>query len=245
MELEEGKIYSGKELAQWFGIRPDSYKANKQKKLEELKVFADYELVGNKTKKVQIKKVYNPIYSKQGSESYQLTKSKIDEVWDESGLDTCTRVSEVIYNSEDYWPVTKSTVYNYTLKGRNELYGKPWGEPGLLGHCVYQWSKKGEDGRLVPFTEEENAKKQELITKYYGDVTEKQLLIWTQVKAKKLSKEEAFDILMEWCEMDNEDKFLKFLNELKQLTGSDVLKGTMVYKEQPLQIEDKGYSWED
>jgi len=55
-------------------------KVHKEKKLEELKIFADYELVGNKTKKVYIKTVYNPVYSKQGSESYRITKSKINEV---------------------------------------------------------------------------------------------------------------------------------------------------------------------
>ena len=70
--------------------------------MEELKVFADYELIGGKQKKVLIKEVYNPVYSKQGSESYQITKSKINEVWDESGLDSCKRVSAVIYNSKEY-----------------------------------------------------------------------------------------------------------------------------------------------
>jgi len=244
MILEEGKTYTGKQLAEWFDIKPESYKANKDRKLEELKIFADYELVGNKTKKVHIKTVYNPVYSKQGSESYQLTKSKVDEFWDESGLDTCSRVSKEIYKSEKNWKVQESTIYGYTLKSRDELYGKPWGEGGTLGHCIYQWSKKGEDGKLIPFTEEENKKKKELITKYFGDVTEKTLLVAAYVKAEKLDKEKGFDMLMEWTGMDNDEKFKMFLMELQEVVGTDVLKGTMVYRDnQQIGIKDEGFEW--
>ncbi len=39
----ELKIYSNKELAEWFGITANSFSNQKQKKLEELKTFADFE----------------------------------------------------------------------------------------------------------------------------------------------------------------------------------------------------------
>ena len=39
----ELKTYSNKELAEWFGITANSFSNQKQKKLEELKTFADFE----------------------------------------------------------------------------------------------------------------------------------------------------------------------------------------------------------
>ena len=48
---------------------------------------------------------------------------------------------------------------------------------------------------------------------------------------------------MDWCEMDNENKFMAFLKELKAITGSEVLKGTMVYREKPAEIENNGFDW--
>lgn len=231
MKLEKDKIYTGKQLAEWFGITADSFRNNKKKKMEELKVFADYELIGGKQKKVLIKEVYNPVYSKQGSESYQITKSKINEVWDESGLDSCKRVSAVIYNSKEYWPVTKDTVYNYTLRGRNELYGRPYGEPGSIGRCIYTWCKKdGEDenAKLIPLTPEEEEIKQNLIKKYFGDATEKQIIVKGMVMAGEITKEEAWGVLEELTNMKGEGNFMAFLTELQEKLHCKIIKGTLV-----------------
>ena len=43
MGLREGKI-SNKELAEWFGISANSFSKNKEKKLEELKYFAEFHI---------------------------------------------------------------------------------------------------------------------------------------------------------------------------------------------------------
>jgi len=51
-------------------MKVGSFSNQKEKKLEELKAFVDYELQGNKQKKVFVKKVYEPTYNKKGSESY-------------------------------------------------------------------------------------------------------------------------------------------------------------------------------
>lgn len=53
---------SNKELALWFGIKPNSFAHSKLKKLEELKKYADYEILPNK--KIKINKVHIPYYSK-------------------------------------------------------------------------------------------------------------------------------------------------------------------------------------
>jgi len=49
--------------------------------------------------------------------------------------------------------IKDSTVYNYTLKSRNILYGKPFdGIGGTLGSCRYSWVKEDENGDLRELT---------------------------------------------------------------------------------------------
>lgn len=59
MLLEENKIYTNEEMAQWFEITEGTFKNQKKKKLEYLSLFADFELVKGK---IQIIKVYEPNY---------------------------------------------------------------------------------------------------------------------------------------------------------------------------------------
>lgn len=63
-ELQVDAYYTLADLADWFGFSNPKYlhgKATKEKKLEELKNYADYEIVG---KKIHILEVYEPKYVK-------------------------------------------------------------------------------------------------------------------------------------------------------------------------------------
>lgn len=53
--LEEGQILKREDLSDWFGITKESFSTTKEAKLEELKIFCDYEL--NLTKKGNFKSV--------------------------------------------------------------------------------------------------------------------------------------------------------------------------------------------
>ena len=59
MKLEEGKIYTNKDLAEWFNIQERSFTKAKKKKLEYLKFFADFI---EEKRKVRIIKVYHAEY---------------------------------------------------------------------------------------------------------------------------------------------------------------------------------------
>ena len=59
MILEENKLYTNEELAEWFEIAEGSFKNQKKKKLEYLSLFADFEI---RKGKVYITKVYEPEY---------------------------------------------------------------------------------------------------------------------------------------------------------------------------------------
>ena len=228
MKLIPGKI-SNKALAEWFGITANSFSKNKDKKLEELNNFAQYHI--DEKNHIIIDAVYNDTYIKNGSDAYQKVRDKVDEVWDYSGLDSCSRVGNEIYEilteEDKNFALQSSTVYNYTIKGRNELYGKPFMSGGRLGNCVYLWCKRRDDGGYSMLTEEEQKIKQQLQTKYFGDATEKQVLVKAMVETGELSKEEAWDVLEEMTNMRT-GNFLMFLRELESKIGCQVVKGTMV-----------------
>lgn len=225
----ELKVYTNKELAEWFGITPNALSKSKQKKLQELKAFADFEEVGNKQKKIKIVRIYQPVYYKQGSQNFKKIQSQVDEVWDDSGLDTCKRVSQKIIEKGKYaLAIAESTVYNYTLKSRDALYGRPFDQKGgILGKCRYLWCKETEDGDLRELTFEEEEIKQKLIKKYFGDATQKQILVQGMVQAGEISKEEAWDVLTEMTNMKGVG-FYTFLKELQEKIGCKVIKGTQV-----------------
>ena len=225
-KLQEGQVYGNKELAQWFGIKEGSFKNQKEKKLEQLSRFAEYRLVGNKTKKVLITKVYDTgIYTKAGSKNYEIIKNNIDKIWSQDGLDSCRRVSEVMVKDQ-LVPLAPSSVYNYTRKGRNQLYGKPFSGGGSLGSCIYIWCKK-EGDKLVLLTPEEERIKSNVIKKYFGDATEKQVIVQGMVETGEITKEEAWDVLTELTDMKGAN-FTSFLRELELKLGCRVIKGTLV-----------------
>ena len=96
-QLTVGK-FKLSEIAEWFGIKVTSFNAAKEKKLEELKEFADYELVS--THQIQITKVKYPFYVKKNSKNYEIIKKQITKTWNPDGIDTCKRVSNQIYQEK-------------------------------------------------------------------------------------------------------------------------------------------------
>lgn len=233
MELKEGKI-SNKDLAEWFGVSSTTFNHAKEKKLEELKYFAHFHLEG---KKVIIDKVLNPIYSKQGSKAYQMVKDKVDEFWSPTGLDSCKRVSnQIVEYYGEQLKVADATAYDYTRKGRNELYGVPFESAGTLGTCIYTWCKKDGD-ELVPLSDEEQELKEFLIKKYFGDATEKQILVAGMVETGEITQEEAWGVLTELTQMKG-GRFMTFLSELQEKLGCQIVRGTLVQRNNAM-IEEK------
>ena len=236
MELKVGKI-TNKELAEWFGVKPNTLSKKKVEKLEELKEYAEYHLEKGK---VFIDKVYKPVYIKKKSANYRAIRNTVDETWSRDGLDSCRRVSEEVYELvED--KITPATVYAYTREARNELYGKPFSNGGLLGRCVYLWCKKNEDGKLEKFSLEEEKIKQDLKIKYFGDVSEKQMFVKEMVRRGEITEEQAWGVLEDLTGMDDVG-FVGFLRELQEKIGAQVVRGTFVERDgiKYLEAEKKG-----
>lgn len=239
MQLKLG-IMTNKELAEWFGIGADSFRNYRKKKLEELKNFAEFEELRGK---VNITKIIIPTYMKLRSKAYQRIKDEVDKEWSEDGLDSCSRVSLKIEEKlKNELTIAPSTIYDYTRQSRNELYGIPFQERGSIGSCVYLWCKKQGDGINTEYsllTPEEEELKQTLIKKYFGDATEKQIIVKGMVEMGEIRREEAWSVLEELTGMNN-NNFIMFLSELQAKIGCQIVRGTLVDRDVEM-IEDSAF----
>lgn len=230
MELHLG-IMTNDELAEWFEMKPSSFRSGKKTKLKELSQYAKFEEIAGK---VNIKEIYDPIYSKDKHKIQSIIQSKINETWSETGLDSCRRVSDKIYSQiSDTVEIAPRTAYNYTRIGRNNLYGKPFEGGGPLGYCEYLLCKKLYDENneevLAYFTPEETVIKDEMIKKYFGNTTEKNLVVKNMVARGEITKEEAWEVLEQLTGI-TDSKYLLFLRDLESALGCQIIRGTQVYR---------------
>jgi len=90
MQLHLGEM-SNQEMADWFDTSLKNFYNKKAKKLEELKDFADFH---EERGKIIIDEIRIPTYEKHTRKNYNKVKDHFDEVWSETGLDTCAHASE-------------------------------------------------------------------------------------------------------------------------------------------------------
>ena len=231
MKLKLGKM-TNQELADWFGIKLSSFKVAKQDKLKELAAYAEFT---EDKGKVIISRIYNDTYSKKGSVLYEEVKGRIDSTWDESGLDSCSRVGwkifDELYKEDDN--LVPATIYNYTIKGRNQLYGAPnAAEGGPLGSCIYIWCKKEQDGSYSFLTREEQKIKEELQMKYFGNANEREEYIDSLIASGQITEEDGWRELKKISKL-NKTNYLEFLQELQSaLGGCQIIRGTYVSRNQ-------------
>lgn len=226
-ELQLGEIKIS-DLSDWFGIKKNSFSKAKQKKMEELKLFCDYELV-SKTK-ISITNIYSPIYEKSASENYEKIKQEIPKIWKVNYPETCSRVSAEIVEQKNNKGITltNSSIYNYTRKASVELYGKRGSRlSGELGISEYIWAKQNETKTGYEFlTDEELAVKTQLLQQYFGNAQEKSLFIQESIQRGELKEEEA------WREYDRimnlSKNFVDFLEDFYKITGVRLVKCTLV-----------------
>ena len=184
---------------------------------------------------IEIKEIYFPVYEKKATKNYGIVRDAFDKEWNETGLDSGSNVALKIYNNhKNELTIAERTTYDYTLKARNELYGKPWDLiGGKNGKCIYLWCKKEmlKDGTcvLTQFTEEEEKIKKQLMNEYFATDVEKDIFVAEMVKNGELTEAEGYRLLMR-AKNINDKSFLAFLAELEEKIGSKVIKGTLIQK---------------
>ena len=95
---------------------------------------------------------------------------------------------------------------------------------GLYGECRLVWGKLVDEDHIECFTQEEQIIKEQLMKKYFGNATEKQIIVKGMVDSGEISKEQAWDVLQELTLMDW--KMPAFIAELSVKVGYPIVKGT-------------------
>ena len=225
MKLKLGKM-TNKELAEWFGIKPESMTKTKKKKLEELKKYAFFEEVYGG---VNITAIIKETYNKKDNQIRQIYQQGFEEL--KQPIDTVSHINDKIYEKYyDKLPTLTSAAsgYRYAIEVRNENYGIPFQEMGSKGCCYYLWCKVQQEGTEITFTqfnEEEEKIKQKLLKKHFGTDEEKDILIAQMVDAGEISEAEAYRLTREYRGL-NTSGFMSFMKALEKEIGAKVVKAT-------------------
>lgn len=112
--MDEIKLHIGKmtnqELAEWFNTTLKQITNKKKQYLKKLEEYCEFESFRGG---IEIKKVFKECYCK--NKNYQLIRQELPKVWNKSRIDTCSHVSNIIYeNHSEELTITKSSTYDYT-----------------------------------------------------------------------------------------------------------------------------------
>ena len=246
MKLKLGEMTTD-EIAKWFGISKKGYQNKRVKKLNELKNFAKFK--EEKRGIIKIEEIYVEEYDKNLSGKYQKIKEEIPKTWSPNGLDTCKRVSEAIHDKYySTYPLKESTYYQYTLKGRTELFGKPNRTFGTLGTCSYKWAKENNRQGIqethnyyLPLTPEEEEIRKEVLEEVFGKgghtIIDKVEYVQTLIEEKELSEAEAWRLLDEITDFNT--LYKQFLDKFAERIGGAVRKTTYISYEKGEDINEE------
>ena len=221
-ELKLGKITNA-ELAEWFGTTLKQIEHRKKQYLEKLKEYCEFKPVWGG---VEIIEIYKFFYVK--NKNYQIVLENFEKYWSPSGLDTCSHVGDQIYlEHQDELTTQLNTTQKHVVQVRNELYGKPFDEiGGPKGKCKYVWCKKDETGTPQFLTEEEEAIKKDLLTKWFGATSEKTILVQEMIRKNEITETEAWQVYSKMLSLPT--SYQGFLGEFKKRTNVTLIRGTLI-----------------
>ena len=172
MELEEGKIYRIKELAEWKGITPGAFSNKRERHLKELEAYCNFEDLGRKG--IRILDVKWPIFL---GKAKTIVENDFMEAWQDNPNSLKNAAHYIYIKNEPVLTVKEQTVYQYTCNVKREWFGIPKKCRGVKGHCnwVYAVVDK-ENGKFRYLTEEEQEIKNKMIKEFFCDtITPRQL----------------------------------------------------------------------
>ncbi len=226
IQLKLGKM-TREELAKWFNVKPQTYTQSKKKKLEELKIFADFkEVYGG----VEITNIKIPIYAKRGSRAYNIIKENFAKTWHKSGYDTAARVGSQIWkeNKDLQNMVSEKTAKAYTSRVRTEFYGRVYKkEQGIFGWCKYAYVVSNEWKEAILLTDEQSNQVAELIHRVYTN--EQEPYIYEAYKEGSITEAEYEEFQEDW-KRKSEERYFIFIEELEEMLGFRPTKVTRIIK---------------
>lgn len=223
-ELHEG-FMSNQELANWFGIKESQMGKKKKYWVSKLSDYCDYETVRGGA---MISNIKLPTYVK--NKNFKIVYDNYRECWSEDGLDTCTHVGNQLYN-EHYEELTiePSTVIKHVGQAKIIDFGKAKNHTegrGKLGVSNYVLCKRGDDGKPIRLTDEEDKQVKEILHKWFGSAEEKTAIVQSMVKDKTLSTKEAWEYYSNI--MDLPYIYAGFLQDVKRTLKITLIRGTQI-----------------
>lgn len=129
------------------------------------------------------------------------------------------------------------TGYKYVRETRNKLWGNPLDDDS---QCKYIWCKLDKNGEAQYLTEEEDKKRKDIATRFFGDVTDKTILVKAMIDNGELDPAEAWKYLEDITGL-NSAGFGTYLDAVKRELGFGIVKGTQV--EGMLQISNDSFAF--
>lgn len=238
MELEE-RLYSSKELAEWFGISAKTFSNNRKRYLEELHLFAVYEDLGgrgNSHKGILIKQVLNPTYikKKKVSRAYQIVKDNFHKAWHKSGYDTAARVGSQIWKSNEELQelISEETAKRYVLKARTEFYGKVYDKEsfGELGICKPAYVVLNAWEEAILLTEEQLKIISDIKKEIYHN--DQETFLYEALIHHEITEEEFNKAMNSWNTKEkSKERYCRFVSEVSDKLGLMPDKVTLIIKQ--------------
>lgn len=227
IQLLPHKSYTYYEIAQFFNITPQSFKVHKFEKLEELKNYAIFHEINNS---IVIDKVFCSYYL--GSLSNRRAFKRMmfacmnNNIVNEYLLAKEMRKRYSV-DLQDY--SLKELIY-YIRYYFTEYYGNDI--EGLKGKKEYGYFKL-ERGMLLPLAAEKQ-EKDKIIKQWYGNLTEKVLLIQDKINNREIEKEDAWDLLSDMCGLESYESF-KY--SLDRAVAAQLYNGYQIFNREDYNID--------
>lgn len=223
-ELLTGQL-STKDFCTWRGIKMGTFKAKRQKYLEELSTFADFHLEGKRSQ-IYIDKVHIPIYEKETDRLVnEIAAVFREKIWDKSGIDT---VSHAAAATMELFSITNyNRAYRLTALARTKLYGKvnsPAG--GHLGKAFSIWTNKKDD-KYYPLTAAEQKIFKTIFHVFFNNVENYTLLVQELIDSAAIAKSDAWDTFVNLIGL-NKTSYKALLKELRDTHSIYLVKATEV-----------------
>lgn len=192
MKLKLGKM-STQQLAQWMGISYSYFRQTKEKNLERLENFCDFEPVYGG---VIIKEIYDYEYDKCAPQDKQVFLLEINEAND--GLSSVAGMSRKLQKDNQYYARISNDAVQRRMGKMNVLFGLyPQGEKetaGKLGSRKWVYAIKIDDyNNYRVLTEEQQNVFRHIVKSVYGNETDKvmeMMLLEEAFKETNMSKQE-------------------------------------------------------
>ena len=201
------RIWTFKDLAKWFGIKPNTFSKQKQDRLEELKEYADYEITdGGKVDIFRVKKYF---YKK--DPIYQYYKKQILSLEDK--VVEYHMIAKRFYKQN--FSVHVETCYFYV----KQIY-----EDILIDKIKYQLCMVVGD-RLEPFGIWAYKIYEEEYNKYFQFTAEERFILQSKIANREILEEDACNWLF------SEDKCRSFIRRLCTIFNCDAIVNGVVVKD--------------